>query len=141
MRINPYAFLLLAVIPACGAPHEFDEGEICIAPSVVAEFEAGDDLTFEVILDSCIDACARGVESSCDVRVEGDVIHLDATGSYREGGSRVCVAVCGVLSAQCVVPDLSPGTYTVRSGEFELSLTLPAAEPPALPDSCGYNPP
>ncbi|MBZ5709143.1 hypothetical protein [Nannocystis pusilla] len=130
--------LLLVLIPACGSPNQFEEGDVCVDPSLVAMFEAGDAITFEVVFEECISACARRVETACDVRVEGDVIFLDARGSYREPGPGACIALCAQLEARCEVPDLAPGTYKVRSGDHELTVTLPSAEPPDQPDSCQY---
>jgi hypothetical protein len=130
--------LLLILTPACRPGTEFDQGDICVDPGVVAEFAAGDAITFEVVFQECISACARDVETACDVRVEGDTIWLDASGSYKESARRTCVALCAELSAECEVPDLAPGTYTVRSGDHELVVTLPSAEAPELASTCQF---
>lgn len=130
--------LLLALTPACGRPDRFEDGDICVDPGVVAEFAAGDAITFEVVFDDCISACARRVKTSCDVQVDGDDIFLDASGSFLPPGPGACVALCAVLSARCEVNDLSPGTYTVHHGDQQLVVTLPSSEAPDQPVECGF---
>jgi hypothetical protein len=126
--------LLFVLASACAE----GEGHICVDPAAAASFEEGDELTVHVVLESCISACARRVRTSCEVSVDGDTIHLDARGSYiKPSPLGACVALCADLTAECVVPDLPPGTYEIHAGDNMITLVLPATGPIRLASECG----
>ncbi|MCY1010028.1 hypothetical protein OV079_31590 [Nannocystis pusilla] len=119
--------------------HRGGRGHHLPRPAEAAAFQDGDDFTFRVILEECISACARLVKTSCEVQVEGTTIYLEARGSYlKPGPAAPCVTLCAELKAECVVPDLAPGTYEIRAGANSMKLALPATGPIKLDSGCGY---
>jgi hypothetical protein len=133
MRHAWLAPLLLALAPACADEHKFTEGNICLDAGALASFAEGDRLEVVVLLDDCM-ACPKEFSADCDVEREGGLITLHARGWYtqRSGSCDTCLD----LKVGCVVGGLSPGTYTIRSGEHEVKVTLPQAEPPQLDPVC-----
>lgn len=125
--------LLLVFAPACAEQHNFSEGEICLDAPALASFAEGDELEIVVLLDDCM-ACPKDFTVNCEVERDGDTINLLAAGSYtqRSGPCDSCLD----LKVGCVVGGLSPGTYTIRSGDNELQVTLPQADAPQLDPVC-----
>lgn len=125
--------LALLGLLACAEPHTYTEGAICLEQAALADFEDGDLLALEVILDDCM-ACPKDFGAACEVSRDGDIVTLDARGSYtpRRGPCDSCIT----LKTACNIGGLSPGTYKIRSGDNELELTLPAQAPVALDPLC-----
>lgn len=128
----PLGLALLGL--ACGGPQTFTEGAICVEAGALADFQEGDALALEVILDDCM-ACPKDFGAGCDVSRDGDIITVNAHGRYspRRGPCDSCI----VLKTACNVGGLSPGTYTIRSGDNELEVTLPGPDPAQLDPLCG----
>lgn len=134
MRYAWFAPVLAVLASACAEPHRYDEGVICLDPAAVADFDAGDELKLTVILDECM-RCPKEFNSGCDVTREGNVIDLDVSGIYqpRSGGCNACI----ILKTGCNIGGLTPGeTYTIRSGDHELTVNLGAPDPVTLDPVC-----
>lgn len=134
MRHAWLAPLLLVFASACAEHHNYVEGDICLDPAALSSFAAGDELEIVVLLDDCM-ACPKDFAADCEVDRNGDVIDLHAHGSYtqRRGPCDTCLQ----FKVACVVGGLSPGTYTIRSGDNQVEVTLPQADPPQLDPVCG----
>jgi hypothetical protein len=92
-------------------------------------------LRLAALLAFLLPACAPANEL-----VDGDIcVDPAVAAAFSPGEDLTCVAVCGQLVAQCVLPELAAGTYELHSGGHVLTLTLPAAEPPVQADACGFN--
>jgi hypothetical protein len=122
-------FLCLMLVPACEAgdvTSYVDEGRICVEPDELAEFEAGGVLTLTYTANECISACTRVEEAACDAEVHGDRIIVTSEARWAPA-DEICIAVCGVLQAQCTVSVPEDGEYTLVHGDDELRLVLPSA--------------
>lgn len=133
MRYAWFAPVLAVLASACASPERYDEGVICLDPAAPADFKDGDPLELTVILDECMH-CPKEFNAGCDVSREGNEITLDVSGIYkpRTGGCDACI----ILKTGCTVGGLSAGTYTIRSGSEELTITLPSPDPVQLDPVC-----
>lgn len=130
------ALLVCVLAAACNGEHAYHDGPICLDVDALRGFAPGDPLEVRVVLDDCISACAREVHADCSAEVRGETITLDVYGSWREPGSGACIDLCAALTATCVIENLPPGTYELRSGGHALKLSLPSEEAPALDPAC-----
>lgn len=138
-----------ALLGACqGWDHEHmqDDGAVCVlasAPSPDVTFTAdpppqtlaSDAAVFlRVIANGCFSSsCTRDRVGHCDAMVQGSDIFLTSEFTWElKTGNVECTADCVLLSADCQVPALPAGTYTVHHGKTTRAFDVPSV----VADSC-----
>jgi hypothetical protein len=145
-RDRTVAVLSLVVALACdafGTHHSFeDEGRICLYPggSSAADpfgwrtsplsYEGNRALDIVITMPDCLSgSCSFDEKAECTADVEGGVIRVKSSASYREQGT-TCTTDCRALVAKCSTAALPLGTYTVQHGDTTLALTVPSTTAP-----------
>lgn len=119
--------LLVGVIACGGSDGERRElvnvGEVCLRLQPTGMVQV------TVTFPGCLNSCDIAQPTSCSVTKadeEGQaVLSVESFGAVQTTGAKVCSAACGRLTADCAsVESFAPGTYTVRHGADEASLSL-----------------
>jgi hypothetical protein len=111
-----------------GKDSEDDEG------NPVQKYDSAIELKVEVRLDQ-IGGCVAAIEATCSAKVSGQEIAIRANGSYLDTSRKneACPAQEFYVDAQCTIPKLHPGTYTLKYGdEKPASLVIPSEGPPIV---------
>ena len=116
-----------------------DEGDFCIVndsdldsnavDAEVLDFEPDQPATVGVVLLGNAGGCAKDVEASCEVTVEGNDLVVHAKGSYSLDSEKVaCPDVWVPVAAQCRTPALPAGVHSFRYGTKNLQLDVPSQQ-------------
>jgi len=85
------------------------------------------ELYFGVFAPGCAsEECISRPTLQCWVEREGDVLVVFSRYSGEQRRERVCTSQCEPVIAGCPVPELAPGSYTVRYGERTMKFKLPS---------------
>jgi hypothetical protein len=113
----------------CAFPEGTDPGNAFQSPSTSAAFQPDRPATITVMAPTCLSSsCSKDRKAECSVVIEGNVIHVTSTASFREEGS-TCTADCGALVARCTTPPLPAGTWFLQHGAERIVLTVPSSGP------------
>jgi hypothetical protein len=121
----------------CLFPDDVDPGNAFLPPSEPLLFQADHPARVTVMAPACLSgSCSHDAQAACTVSVQGNVLEVASTASFRDEGS-VCTTDCGALVARCATPPLPAGTYQVRHGVETITLTVPST---AVPPCAGKAP-
>jgi hypothetical protein len=134
--------LCLAVGCGRGATHHAfkDEGKVCVFPAGSGDpplfigtepqaYEANRIVRIQVAAPVCLSSsCSHDRMAECTAVVDGNVITVSSTASFREEGN-TCTTDCGTLAASCSTTPLAPGTHEIRHGTTTLNLMVPSMTP------------
>jgi hypothetical protein len=120
--VRPQVFALFAVLGLVGCGSSIDQPEDL---PVTAYSTAGAAFRMTLVMKHCSDSCATYSDPVCEVEVEGNVINIEASIAY-DRNDEGCNDRCGnPVIVHCDVPSLSPGEYTVSSGDnFNRTITV-----------------
>ncbi|RDV37151.1 hypothetical protein DV096_14295 [Bradymonadaceae bacterium TMQ3] len=144
MSGNPYFWLPLTLaiglLTACSGESDpvlktfENEGEVCLN-----RFSFADDASLEVEtpieviveLPGCLSSsCSSDSRASCQVALDAthNTITLTSEGSYLDTSTAYgsCTADCGLLHAECQIPALPEGQYTLTHGQDTYTFTVPS---------------
>lgn len=143
MPVLPRLLGTLVLLGACqGWDHEHvnDEGTVCLladAPSPDVSFDAfpppqkladGAPLFVRVIADGCYSgSCTRHRQGKCETMVHGDNIFISSEFTWQlKTGDVQCTTDCIRVNADCQVPPLPAGSYTVYHGKTTRTIDVPS---------------
>ncbi|RAL23963.1 hypothetical protein DL240_07385 [Lujinxingia litoralis] len=136
-RVWPLLPLSLALLIACGESEPTlvsyeDEGEVCLNRSLQADdapLQEGAPLSVRVELPVCLSSsCTSAPVTSCELSLEDHTITLSSHASYLDTSQPLgsCTADCGLLFAECELPALAAGQYTLIHGEHTYTFAIPS---------------
>jgi hypothetical protein len=103
-----------------------DAGTVCFE-------DRGADVAVWVDPGECLSSsCSRAFQGSCTATVTDTTITLTSDISWEQNVApgATCTDDCGSTAAQCTLPALADGTYTVTFGAEQLELVVPIATDP-----------
>lgn len=122
--------------PACGTRGcelgiEHAPGRFCLdsndGDGVISEGEAA---RITVFTNECYGGCEFVHQAACAVRPGGAGLEITSRFCIDPPRPACPVGICVPPGASCHTPPLAAGEHTVRSGDLELTFTVPAAVPP-----------
>ena len=111
---------------ACLVPDELSSRvtppSVMDPPPLVSYSEHG--AYIEVLFSECLACDEQVVDASCTATVDdGEIqVHSELTLDVRP--RPLCEDVCTILTTTCPVPDLEPGTYTLRYGDTDAETVI-----------------
>lgn len=144
---SPYrialTLLILPLLAACGLldgdPERVafeNEGTVCMhVAEDPQDFSERDIPSLSVTLPVCLSSsCSENPQASCEVSVDGTTITLTSSASYLDtstaGGA--CTDDCGQLQANCELPELEAGEYTVTHGDETFTMEVAPEQEPTV---------
>ncbi|TXD36117.1 hypothetical protein FRC98_13420 [Lujinxingia vulgaris] len=132
--------LAISLLAACGDDPEptlvtfEDEGDVCLNRSSFqddAPLEADAPIDVRVELPVCLSSsCSSQPQASCELAVDTatNTITLTSEGSYLDTSAidGSCTADCGLLHAECEIPALPEGQYTLTHGQTTYTFDVPS---------------
>lgn len=149
MTGNPYFWLpitlAIGLLSACAEDAEptlktfENEGDVCLnrfSFDDQSAIEAEAPIEVIVELPGCLSSsCSTDAQASCEVALDAatNTITLTSQGSYLDTSvvDGTCTADCGLLHAECEIPALPEGQYTLTHGQ-----TTYTFEVPSQPEGC-----
>ena len=137
--------LAITIFAGCGDDPEptlqsfEDEGDVCLnrfSFDDQSAIEAEAPIEVIVELPVCLSSsCSSEPQASCQATLdaESNTITLTSEGSYLDTSAQAqgCTADCGLLHADCEIPALPEGQYTLTHGQ-----TTYTFEVPSQPEGC-----
>lgn len=128
------AALLLAGSGCTSRTALTNEGPVCALSSADPytweqgqEFVAGNVVYLRYSIDECLSgSCDVDPEASCTVTAEGQTLVVESRAAWSSSRVGPCTEDCRNLIAVCESPPLQAGTYVVRHGSEEVTLTIPS---------------
>lgn len=111
-----------------------NDGEVCLNRSGFqddAPVEADTPIELRVELPVCLSSsCSAQAQASCELSVDAttNTITLTSEGSYLDTSAveGSCTADCGLLHAECEIPALPEGQYTLTHGDTVYTFDVPS---------------
>jgi len=77
-------------------------------------FTADAPISARAVLEDCASGCAEAITASCEIRLVGDEVVVDADASYEiPTGDASCVSMCVEIAATCEGDGLAAGDWTL----------------------------
>ncbi len=110
-----------------------DEGDLCIGNEGSAlsgrtsTVSANEPLRVVVAFGCGSSSCDKLEKANCTVTVDGDRIIIDSFARVAPVDliTTGCTSDCNIFSAQCTIPPLDEGEYTIVHGDETRTLTVP----------------
>ncbi len=126
-RILPLSLGLSLLSLSCGPGDPVvqtydDEATICVGTNSLGQsdgpLEPGDTVIVTAIFDECISACARNVETSCEVETAAGGVRVSTSASFEHPPpDTTCTMQCVVLHADCGEVTLDDGELLIHHGD------------------------
>ena len=100
-----------------------NEGTVCLLGEGTAQIVYPDSPSEITVTYGCASACAEDIDTSCDVRVDGNDVTINSRFAF-DVPDDACIALCASLEARCELPGLAEGKYVVRHGGAKTPLAV-----------------
>ncbi|HMF44103.1 MAG TPA: hypothetical protein VKQ32_25695 [Polyangia bacterium] len=114
----------------CVYPASETSGSPIVSDTTPRDYAIGDVANVAVLLECLSGSCTTNRQASCTATLAGNMISVDATGSYHDTGASECTLDCAFLLARCATPPLPAGTYTISYAGHTTELSVASMVPP-----------
>lgn len=127
--------MVVIALAGCVDQHTVtDTGRACVfatlPPAIVPTpqtFEVGEPLVLDIVLHSCLSACASNRHAMCHVTRTDNALDVTARGAWSDPArNRGCTDQCVSLAVVCRTEPLEAGTYAIDYAGETTTVTVPS---------------